>query len=166
MWLCFFFFTLLDHKPLSWKSHQKHQLMGNWGQTKVQVPERGFEDLPRRALFAVVVVAVEKVPKHSLVCRDVCHLDAVDSLGAGLRQRQARPSVWTTLIVFDTPEVTAIQRFSLRVWENCCNQRTWLVVYMFVFLFGSSLFMRHPWEHKNVPETTEKTSHLDKIVAR
>lgn len=72
----------------------------------MQVPERGLKDLPRRALFGVVVVSVEKVSEHSLVCRDVCHLDTVDSLSAGLRQRQARPSIWTTLVVFNTPEVT------------------------------------------------------------
>lgn len=88
----------------------KYTLMA--GTETVQVPERGLENLARRALFGVVVVSVEKVSKHGLVGRDVCHLHTVDSVSAGLRQRQARPSVWTTLVVFDAPEVTADKRLS------------------------------------------------------
>lgn len=72
------------------------------------LPERGLEDLSRGALFGVVVVAVEKVSEHSLVSGDVRCFHAVYSLGAGLRQRQARPPVWTTLVVLDTPEVAEV----------------------------------------------------------
>lgn len=70
------------------------------------LPEGGPEDLSWRALFGVVVVAVEEVSKHRLVSRDVHGLQAVHALRAGLRQRQARPPVWTPLVVLDAPEMT------------------------------------------------------------
>lgn len=104
------FFTLLHHKQILWKLATKgikNTLVAGSPKTEnVWIPEGGFEDLPRHALFGVVVVSVEKVSKHSLVCWDVCDLNTVDSLSAGLRQRQARPPIWPTLVVFDTPEVT------------------------------------------------------------
>lgn len=130
-----------SYRKITSKAMKDSQVAGSlrtWKQP--QVPERGLEDLPRRALFGVVVVSVEKVSKHSLVCRDVRHLDTVNALGAGLRQRQARPSIWTTLVVFDAPEVTAVSfrasvsfspmlqllclqvLFLFIVWGNCCNQ--------------------------------------------
>lgn len=70
------------------------------------LPERGPEDLSRRALFGVVVVAVEEVSKHSLVSRDVHGLQTVHALCAGLRQRQTRPPVWTPLVVLNAPKMT------------------------------------------------------------
>lgn len=103
------FFTLLDHKQILWtiatKGIKNALVAGSPKTESVWIPEGGFEDLPRHALFGVVVVSVEKVSKHSLVCWDLCNLNTVDSLSAGLRQRQARPPIWPTLVVFDTPEV-------------------------------------------------------------
>lgn len=75
----------------------------------MRLPERGLEDLPGSALLGVVIVSVEKVSKHRLVCRDVSHLNTVYSLSAGLRQRQARPPVWTALVVLDAPKVTGVE---------------------------------------------------------
>jgi len=51
----------------------------------------------------VVVESVEQVSEHRLVSGDVRRLGAVDALGAGLGQRQARPPVWTALVVLDAP---------------------------------------------------------------
>lgn len=104
-----FFFTLPDYKQILWKNVTKaikNALVAGSLKTKnVGIPERGLEDLARRALLGVVVVPVEKVSKHSLVCRDVGDLNTVDSLSAGLRQWQARPPIWATLVVLNTPEV-------------------------------------------------------------
>lgn len=72
-------------------------------QNSLCLPECGLEDLSGGALFGVVVVSVEKVPKHGLVSRDVHCLPTVDSLSAGFRQRQAWPPIWTTLVVLNAP---------------------------------------------------------------
>lgn len=95
---------------ISTVGNQKHEpcpLLPCWAprleEPVVCLPERGLEDLSWGALFGVVVVAVEKVSKHSLISRDVHSLQAVHALCAGLRQRQARPPVWTPLVVLDTP---------------------------------------------------------------
>lgn len=77
------------------------------------LPERCLEDLSWGALFGVVVVSVEKVSEHSLVGGDIRCFHTVYSLGAGLRQRQARPPIWTTLVVLDTPKVTEVHVISL-----------------------------------------------------
>ena len=82
----------------------------------VCLPERGLEDLSRGALFGVVVVSVEEVSEHGLVSWNVHCLHAVYSLGAGLRQRQAWPPIWTPLVVFNAPEETGDSR-SLRAFN-------------------------------------------------
>lgn len=79
----------------------------------VCLPERGLEDLSWGALFGVVVVSVEKVSEHSLVGGNVHCFYAVYSLSAGLGQRQARPPIWTTLVVLDAPKVTEVYVMSL-----------------------------------------------------
>lgn len=41
------------------------------------LPERGLENLSRGALFGVIVVAIKKVSKHSLVGWNVCSFPTV-----------------------------------------------------------------------------------------
>lgn len=92
------------------KTCQTHYLQRDkWPKYLMWLPERGLEDLSGSALLGVVIVPVEKVSEHSLVCRDVSYLNTVYSLSAGLRQRQARPPVWTALVVLDAPKVTGVE---------------------------------------------------------
>lgn len=84
-------------------SHILHQQL-------VCLPECSLQDLSGGALFGVVVVTVEKVSEHGLVGGDVCCFPAVYSLGADLRQRQARPPIWPTLVVLDAPEVIGFEQ--------------------------------------------------------
>lgn len=74
---------LLSYK---WPPQKLHMFC--FHEQPARLPESGLEDLSRSALFGVVVVAVEKVSKHSLVGGDVHSLQAVHALCAGLRQRQ------------------------------------------------------------------------------
>lgn len=97
-------FPLLRYK---WHNNVPHASLHK---QLVCLPERGLEDLSRGALFGVVVVSVEEVSEHSLVRWNVHCLHAVDSLGAGLRQRQAWPPIWTPLVVFNAPEETGDSR--------------------------------------------------------
>lgn len=83
-----------------WQNNVPH---APFHQSLMCLPECGLEDLSRGALFGVVVVSVEKVPKHRLVGRDIKHLSTVYSLSASLRQWQARPPIWTAFVVFDAP---------------------------------------------------------------
>lgn len=49
------------------------------------LPERGLENLSRGALFGVIVVAIKKVSKHSLVGWNVCSFPTVYRVWAGIR---------------------------------------------------------------------------------